>query len=313
LIEITDLDNLDPEIAYYLDDEAQIPANINDLDLIERVYMVAPLIEGLKYYKRSSNNPEAFELATTEDLATWGKNSNVVDVVEIFIKVAKTVAEDAGSYTIHAQGYKMSSAEGGHKIGSGEMSSTDAVVIPSVSAPSGVNIEVSERPDASAGYSFTEEADNVVFLNNGTGTILAEAEVENFGALQFSWEKKIGSATVFSAVAEDVPFQRENESELEITEPGEYKVKVVNFLNTQSAPAVESAVITASPLAGKIVSANVLGRIGANSYSIIQNGRLAYDSTVLSRNSATLKVDINTIGFESGNDAHKENGFEFQW
>ena len=304
---ITDFNDLDSTKAYFKDETGLIPADLNDLDDVERLYTPSALIDGWRYDVRiPDSNPVAYRPATEEELATWGKRENAV---EIFMPVAAITVDVAGAYVIRGQGYKMDNNEQ-HKIGSGEVNSTSIVTVPHVTAPSGIEIEVSQPAAVEEGYSFANDIENVVFLNNGEGLIFASAIIDNdkFGALQFVWEKKNGNA--FAPIEDNVDFQEDNESVLGVYEAGEYKVKVVNFLNADFAPVVESAVITASPLAGKIISAVIKGQVGNHGFTEIPENGLKYNSNVLSNSSATLRVNTDSIELED-NGALGE--LEFQW
>ena len=304
MIKTTDLNNLDTEVAYYLDENGIVPADLNNLESVEQVYFAAPLIEGLKYDVQESENPEAYRPAREDELAAWGK----VNAVKLFVKLAAITVDAAGPCVIRGQGYKMDNNEQ-HKIGSGEVNSTSIVTIPHVTAPSGIRIEVSQPAAVEEGYSFSNNIENVVFLNNGEGLISASAIIDNdkFGALQFVWEKENGD--VFTPIEDDVDFQEDNESVLEVSEAGRYRVKVVNFLNADFSSAVDSAIITASPLAGKIISAVIKGQVGNHGFTEIPENGLKYNSNVLSNSSATLKV-TDSIKLED-NGALGE--LEFQW
>lgn len=315
LEKITTLDSehLDGSRVYYKDEDGSIQVIVDPEDPdtysdFEFLYTPSALIEGLRYDKKVSDNPPAYEQATEADLATWAKRENVV---EIFMPVARMEVQAAGAYVIRGQGYKMDNNEQ-HKIGSGEVKSTSIVTVPHVVAPSGVEVEVSAPAAVSEGYSFADDIENVVFLNNGQGTMTASAilDADKLGALKFDWEKKVGDSNAFVAVNEDVEFQEENESVLNINEAGQYKVKVTNFLNAGFAPVVESAVITASPLAGKIVGATIEGRAGNRVFGAIPENGLKYNSTLLSMSSASLRVNVNSIELEEGGALGE---LEFQW
>lgn len=254
LIKVEDLENLDLNLAYFAQNGDRIA---EPAEFVGDMYVQDALIEGLKYYVTDAESvPDGYKLASDDEIDAWGTSI----MVDLYVKVAKTVADAAGVFVIRGQGYKMGAdAENPevHKIGSGEVKSTAIVTVPQVVAPSAININIPEfvLPE---GYEPTDNVSNIVFLNdNAIISVTATAAVDNFGALQFTWEKKIGEDTEFSNVTEgDAPFQEgenSNVSELEITEAGEYKVSVVNFLNGAMAPAVESAVIKATELAGKIV------------------------------------------------------------
>jgi hypothetical protein len=68
--------------------------------------------------------------------------------------------------------------------------------------------------------------------------LLANATVNNFGALKYTWEKK-NDSNIFEIINPEEAIYKMNEdytepkspitSTLIITEPGEYRVKVTNF------------------------------------------------------------------------------------
>ena len=275
----------------------------------EELWVVDDLDETLKYYKLDNEN--ALIEATAEDLAKWGS----AEAVELYVIVAKIDVTNAGSYVIKAQGYKMGTDGDDntlHKIGNGDVRATATVVVPEAEVPSAIEVDVTPLGEVDEGYTFNEEqTQNVVFLNaSGEGALTASAVVDNFGALQFSWLKKLESDTAFSPVSEEeVAFQDTNENTLNISESGQYKVSVVNFQNGAAAQAVESAVITASALAGKINSAVVKAAIGSGNFINIPASGINFNSAGrLSVNSVTLKVDAADIEIDG-----QVGTLEFEW
>lgn len=280
---VEDLENLDAEETYY-DAEGNVVEG-EDLENATELFVAVPLNEELKYYVAiADSDPVAYRLANDAELAD--------ESVELYVKLAKLIVSEAGSYIVKAQGQKLDAQ--GRKIGAGAAISCDPIVVPDVLKPSGIAIEKSEAGSVEEGYSFNEEASaNVVFLNNeGEGKLTASAIVDDFGALQFVWQKKVGDATSFSNVAEgDVPYILINSSDLNINEAGEYKVKVKNFKNSSYADEVVSDTYIASPLAGKIVHAVAQSKSGNSDFADIV-GTVQYDSVngSLAQRSVTLGI-----------------------
>ncbi len=301
---VADLENLDPDETYY-DAEGNVVAS-EDLETASELFVVAPLNEELKYYVLiAGSNPIAYRLASEDDLA----NVNT----PLYIKLAKLVVSGAGSYIVKAQGQKLDTH--GHKIGAGAAISCDPIIVPDVLKPSEIAIEKSEAGSVEEGYSFNEEASaNVVFLNSdGEGKLTASAVVDDFGALQFVWQKKVGNAASFSNVAEgDVPYILSNSSDLNINEAGEYKVKVKNFKNNSYADEVVSDTYVASPLAGKIVHAVAQSKSGNSDFTDIVgtvqydsvNGSLAQRSVTLGIKNVEVEGQMGTLSYEW----YKQNG-----
>ena len=279
------------------EDEDTIIFTVNDLD------------PSLIYFVKVDDN--AYTLASNEQIAAWV----TAEPVDLYTKVAKITAEEAGSYVIKAQGQKFAEVEDPdthevllQKVGSGDIRSTSVVTIPEVQAPSKINIEVSELEDVSEGYSF-DNIPNVVFLNSeGKATITAFPEVESFGAFQYNWLKKEANDNTFSPVSEEfVPFVEEDSNTFEINTAGEYKVNVVNFLNGNSSAAVESAVVTASALAGRIIGAVAKYKIGNRVFTNVPSDGVQFNSAgSLSSNTVTLKIDNVSIDGQEGT-------LEYQW
>lgn len=286
----------DSDVVYYASAVADEPLSDEDAAEAEEVWVIDALEEGLRYYKAIDGG--AFVEAEAEDLEKWGKT----DAVELFVKVAKIIVEGAGSYIIKAQGYKVDND--GNKIGNGDVKATATVTVPAVVAPSAVEVSVSELTSVDTGYSFNEEqTQNVMFLNaEDQGVISASAVVDDFGALQFTWKKKIGDDTDFSNVAEgDIAFQDTNSSELEVEAPGQYKVSVVNFLNGASADAVDSVVITASRIAGKITSVTPKWAVGANGSKInVASRQPTYNSAASQMSNRSLTLYLEDVVIEDG-------------
>ena len=286
----------DSDVVYYASAVADEPLSDEDAAEAEEVWVIDALEEGLRYYKAVDGG--AFVEAEAEDLEKWGKT----DAVELFVKVAKITVEGAGSYIIKAQGYKVDND--GNKIGNGDVKATATVTVPAVVAPSAVEVSVSELTSVDTGYSFNEEqTQNVMFLNaEDQGIISASAVVDDFGALQFTWKKKIGDDVDFSNVAEgDIAFQDTNSSELEVEAPGQYKVSVVNFLNGASADAVDSVVITASRIAGKITSVTPKWAVGANGSKInVASRQPTYNSAASQMSNRSLTLYLEDVVIEDG-------------
>ena len=286
----------DSGIVYYASAVADEPLSDEDAAEAEEVWVIDALEEGLRYYKAVDGG--AFVEAEAEDLEKWGKT----DAVELFVKVAKITVEGAGSYIIKAQGYKVDND--GNKIGNGDVKATATVTVPAVVAPSAVEVSVSELTSVDTGYSFNEEqTQNVMFLNaEDQGIISASAVVDDFGALQFTWKKKIGDDVDFSNVAEgNIAFQDTNSSELEVEAPGQYKVSVVNFLNGASADAVDSVVITASRIAGKITSVTPKWAVGANGSKInVASRQPTYNSAASQMSNRSLTLYLEDVVIEDG-------------
>lgn len=297
LVAVEDRNSLVEGKVYYKNAAERIVASAEDLadDTVD-LFEVMPLEEGLRYYVAvEDSNPIAYIAASNEDLAKWGMN----DAPAIYIKAVKITAENAGEFLVKAQGQKFDG--NGIKIGSGETKSSAAVSVPQAEVPSAININVSQFDEVPEGYSFDENnIENVVFLNNeGEGTITASAVINNFGALQFVWQKKNGNA--FENLSEEaIGFQEENESVLTVNEAGEYKVKVTNFQNGANAEVVDSVVVTASALAGQITEAILKYKIGSRAF-VTAGSNITFNSAGnLSSNNVTLKVDNVVVDGQEG-------------
>lgn len=292
---VEDLDNLNAEETYY-DAEGNVVEG-EDLENATELFIAAPLNEELKYYVAiADSDPVAYRLANDAELAD--------ESVELYVKLAKLVVSEVGSYIVKAQGQKLDKE--GRKIGAGAAISCDPIIVPDVLKPSEIAIAKSEAGSVEEGYSFDKEASaNVVFLNgDGEGSLTASAVVNDFGALQFVWQKKIGDATSFSDVADNVPYVLTNESVLNIAEAGEYKVKVKNFKNNSYADEVVSDTYVASPLAGKIVSAATQYKKGNNNF-VDAPAIVDFNSSVLSQNLSLTIANVEIDG--------KQGNFEYEW
>lgn len=292
---VEDLDNLDAEETYY-DAEGNVVEG-EDLENATELFIAAPLNEELKYYVAiADSDPVAYRSANDAELAD--------ESVELYVKLAKLVVSEAGSYIVKAQGQKLDKE--GRKIGAGAAISCDPIIVPDVLKPSKIAITKSEAGSVEEGYSFDKEASaNVVFLNgDGEGSLTASAVVNDFGALQFVWQKKIGDATSFSDVADNVPYVLTNESVLNIAEAGEYKVKVKNFKNNSYADEVVSDTYVASELAGKIVSAATQYKKGNNNF-VDAPAIVDFNSSVLSQNLSLTIANVEIDG--------KQGNFEYEW
>lgn len=299
--ELVEADGSDDSLVYRNAEGAVVDPATEDT-----VYLFAPLAADLKYYVKLAEN--AYDLASAEQIAAWNTEAQV----DLYIKLAKITASEAGSYIIKAQGQKFDNE--GRKIGAGAAASSAPVVIPTVKAPSAINIEKSDAPIVDdENYSFDEEASaNVVFLGEEGAELTASAIIDDFGALQFVWQKKVGEETSFSNVeAEDPAYQIENEDILEISEAGEYKVLVKNFKNGAYAPEVASEAIIASPLAGKITGAKAQYHLGANEFTDV-DGTVRYNSAgSMAQKTVTLGIKDVVIDGQRGDlsyEWYKEDG-----
>jgi hypothetical protein len=82
----------------------------------------------------------------------------------------------------------------GKRIGVGRVSDSNVITVPAAASPSAINIEKIGFSTTGTSYEIDEAiAGNYVFLDNGNAQLIAEADVDYFGALQFTW-KKDGSA-----------------------------------------------------------------------------------------------------------------------
>ena len=285
----TELDN---DIVYYLANNSK--ASANDLskwgteDAVP-LFKAAALAQNRKYYVSTENPVLAYVPASDEQIAAWGTENQVA----LYVKLAKITASEAGSYIVKAQGQKFVN---NNKVGAGATAITDSVIVPEAQAPSSIEIIASSIEAPSDNYSFDEtESANVVFLNNGIGSLTASAVVDSFGALQFVWQKKIGEDTDFSNDSEEeVPYIYENNSALTVRAEGEYRVIVKNFKNGIFSKAITSDKFIASELAGEITNAQTEYRLGSTEFSAV-NGPVEYNSAgIQAQKSITLRVNVNT-------------------
>lgn len=292
-------DSLD-ENKQYFSEEGEL---VDPEEYVGQLYMSESLPEGVKYYvSAGESNPPAYVLASEEQIAAWG----TLDEVDLYIKLAKISVNEAGSYAVKAQGQKFDTS--GRKIGAGATIASEIITVPAVQAPSAIEVIASELEDLEEGYSFDEEASaNVVFLGDDGGSLTAQAIVDSFGALQFVWQKKVGEETSFSNIEEEEPaYKLENNDVLEVSEAGEYKVVVKNFMNGGYAPEVVSDVMIASPLAGKITGASLQKKEGNAAAFSDANGDAEYDSTAGNiAGKVTLKISNVAIEGQEGTLAYK--------
>lgn len=288
------------ESIKYFDEDGEL---IDDENYAGDYYVSASLPEGVKYYVSAGEaNPPAYNLASDEQIAAWGS----VNEVELYIKLVKISVNEAGSYAVKAQGQKFDSED--RKIGAGATIASEIITVPAVQAPSSIKVTATPLEDLDSKYSFDEEASaNVVFLGENGGKLTAEAIVDDFGALQFVWQKKVGEETSFSNIEEDAPdYKLENEDILEVSEPGEYKVAVKNFMNGGYAPEVVSKIMIASPLAGKITSAVLQKKEGNAQVYSDASGDAEYDSTAGNiAGKVALKISNVVIDGQEGDLAYK--------
>ncbi len=314
LVEVTDLSNLDANTIYYADaaglnriTPAEVAAAAETEYPVESVWQMASLDENLDYLvKVEEEGVESYQPASAEDLAKWGKITVIeseneeepdqeVLSVDLYIKAAKITASTDGSYFIKAQGYKVDANE--VKIGSGEVETSDVVVIPAVEQPAGVLIAV--QPDyfgdgvqIPEGYSFDRaESNNVVFLDGeAEGRITAAADVHNPGALKFVWQKE-NEENEFENINEENEFSILNSSTLTVNEAGKYQVVVTNFQNSKFSDPVTSAEIIASPLAGKITQVQASYQLGSTTNLVPASG-IGYNSNANNQFNRSISLFI---------------------
>ena len=286
LIEVEDRANLDTSKIYY-DADGEIISE-EDLATADELWTKAPIDESLKYFVQiADSNPVAYRNATAEEIAVY----NTENEVTLYMKLAKLTVEAAGSYIVKAQGQKFDNE--GRKIGAGPATSCDPIIVPAVQTPSAINMITSEVEFEDENYSFDEEASaHVVYLVDEDSALAASAEVEDFGALQFVWQKKVGDATAFSNVSEEeVPYILENASVLPVSEEGQYKVIVKNFKNGAYSNAVTSDIFVASELAGTITNAVCKFSANGTTVNVPNNRRVNFNSEgSLSQRNITLEV-----------------------
>ena len=333
---------------YYLGEFEFEPANSNEInDAIDGglpLWVDGALIDELKYYVVDSTNPLGYSEATQTQKDLWGK----VDCPDLYTKAARIEANTANSYAIKAQGYKEGykrDPETGEyildendnkvleKIGNGEVKSTAVVEVPMPEQPSAINMTVSQLTDNDipAGYSFADNIQNVVFLSpQGNSFIEAEAVVDNYGAMQFTWQKKVGmdahNEPIFTNLSQTNPFNVDtivddelhpaNKNSLTVTEAGDYQVQVVNFLNGNYAETATSSIITASALASVIQSATAKYKRAMNNnaeFAVVTDS-ISYNSsnftpTNVKPYAIILKVDDVVIA----NGEQEGSVLEYQW
>lgn len=286
LIEVEDRANLDTSKIYY-DADGEIISE-EDLATADELWTKAPIDESLKYFVQiADSNPVAYRNATAEEIAAY----NTENEVTLYMKLAKLTVEAAGSYIVKAQGQKFDNE--GRKIGAGPATSCDPIIVPAVQTPSAINMITSEVELEDENYSFDEEVSaHVVYLVDEDSALAASAEVEDFGALQFVWQKKVGDATAFSNVSEEeVPYILENASVLPVSEEGQYKVIVKNFKNGAYSNAVTSDIFVASELAGTITNAVCKFSANGTTVNVPNNRRVNFNSEgSLSQRNITLEV-----------------------
>ena len=245
----------------------------------------AELPENQKYYVlENGSNPAAYNLASSEEIAAWSAEDET-DRVDLYLKLAKLTVSEAGTYIVRGQGEKYNNDV---KIGAGETVSTQAVVIPSAEKPSKINVVASDAPGVEEGFTFDESIENVIYLDGTNESVItANAEMNSFGALQFTWKKKLLNESNFSNVEEDeVAFKNENSDSLSVNQEGVYKVSVINFKNGTFAEPVESAEWTTSLLASRI-----LGAVVKNGDVEVSGSRIDFNSAgSLAQRSITLTI-----------------------
>jgi len=89
--ELVEADGSDDSLVY-----RNAEGEVADPDTEDTVYLYAPLAEGLKYYVKLAEN--AYNLATAEQIAAWNTDAQV----DLYVKLAKITASEAGSYIIKA-------------------------------------------------------------------------------------------------------------------------------------------------------------------------------------------------------------------
>ena len=234
-----------------------------------------------RYYIKDSNDPENYILAKLDDLAAWEDEE---DPIELYIKLGKINVSTAGVYSIKAQGEKYNNKDGKkERIGAGEVAITAAVTIPAAQTPSEIEIAASEI-SGDENYSFADNIQNIVFLDaENKGQLTARAIADNFGALQFIWQQKLGTAIEFTDMDLENQYSLENESSKEISSEGRYRVLVNNFKNGTYADQAISEEWVASLIASPILSATCKrdGRAANSIEKFNSNGSMAQRSVVL--------------------------------
>lgn len=236
-----------------------------------------------RYYVKDNDNPEAYNLAKSDDLAGWEDEE---DPTVLYIKLGKINVSTAGVYSIKAQGEKYNNENNKkEKIGAGDVATTEAITIPAAQTPSSIEIVSSNNENEEEdNYSFADDIQNVVFLNDeNKGTLTAAANIEDFGALQFIWQQKLNSSNSFTNINEDNNYSLVNESTQEISVEGKYRVIVNNFKNGTYADQAISDEWTASLIASPILSATCKrdNREANSVEKFNSNGSMAQRSVVL--------------------------------
>ena len=260
------------------------------------------LPENQKYYiPDTTADPVAYKLASQAEIANWNAEDEE-DRIDLYICLAKLTIATAGDYIVKAQGEKFNNDV---KIGAGEVAETAIVQVPAAEAPSAINIIASEiNVDEESNYSFADDIQNVVYLDGeDPATLTANAVLDSFGALQFTWKKKLANATNYTNMDEDNIFKLENISSKNIDAEGKYQVSVVNFKNGVYADAVDSAEWTASFLASPIVNA-VCKRNGVEVEALESFNS---QSSSMSQRSITLNIE----DIDRGENAR--GTIEYQW
>lgn len=297
LQEVTDRSNLD-ENKFYYDGQGPSAEIVDFADITDeeptRLYAYPDLPDNQTIYVEiEDSDPVAYRKATLEEKANWYDKSKNIG---FYVEMAKITASEDGTYVMKAQGIKKDSE--GRKIGNGEISSCIPIIIPVVEEPSGIAIEKSEIVvNEDSNYSFDPDASaNVVFLDEGEAILNASAVVNNYGALQFIWQKKLANDINFSNVEDEEPtykvdrsgpggFESANIDSLAIDEAGEYRVKVKNFQNGKYSNEVISEVFIASELASEIENAVCKANgiaITNNAAEFNSNGSMANRQVILS-------------------------------
>jgi len=91
--ELVEADGSDDSLVY-----RNAEGEVVDPATEDTVYLYAPLATDLKYYVKLAEN--AYNLASAEQIAAWNTDAQV----DLYLKLAKITASEAGSYIIKAQG-----------------------------------------------------------------------------------------------------------------------------------------------------------------------------------------------------------------
>lgn len=248
----------------YVDNTTEIRySNPKDLEQDVTTYLAIPDYEdgvelptNHKFYKKvSEGGVDSYIPATATDIANWNAEQED-ERITLYIRLASLRITKAGNYIIKAQGEKYSN---GSLIGAGDSSLTETITIPEAKSPNEIIITTNPVEDTdSENYSFDPTISNVVFLNQDEeGVLVATVDeaVNDIGALQFIWQKKIGEAINFTDIDAINDFTLNNKSIKNINAEGQYKVLVKNFKNGTEAPVAKSDIWTASLMATPIISA----------------------------------------------------------